>query len=608
LWQLWQAAVEEFLTAHSELDGLVLAFYDGNPIGCGCADCADYSYGSRYRDAVMRTNEVVERHGKKLIVFDWLPGALSARPGYASFWDASREYIDAHPNITMASWETAGDFCMGHPPNPEIGRYRNQIAGFQLWPEYRGWGKVPDWMVRHMADRVRHFKPKRLQGYFAVEGNLDDRINSVNFHAYGELCWNPDAEPSAIERAYCEKVFGQNGSALAPVLARSWDCKKDYLYVHDVKFNGHSHLEYDLKTWESVYVRYDSGAFFPDLEKRLQLSAESVASILAQKDRGVSTAREMAGAFRAITGGFSEPDRELIGNQLRYNLEYSRLWRGFTKAFFSLKYLNAKESVIDASERSRVVGDVKAGAEEMAEAYAALPKVPSEGKRAYYEQGFPWSSPDLEGLIDDLSSAAGLCRRTESGKDVLVVGGGLSSQFLEHLFLPHDRTDDPRALEGLENRKVVVIDRYATSLIDRSAGRLIDFLEHGGAVLLNDPDCQMFDASKLPGSVRFNVCQYRTAKVIDRNHPVTKSFRDVGVSPIHYFGSTSAYMEEAAFNPGLRQYGVCDHGWSVLTYPGMYFERRIGAGTMIVNLLSQNRSVYLRSLAYLAGLANRPAG
>jgi len=33
----------------------------------------------------------------------------------------------------------------------------------------------------------------------------------------------------------------------------------------------------------------------------------------------------------------------------------------------------------------------------------------------------------------------------------------------------------------------------------------------------------------------------------------------------------------------------------------MLFERKIGAGTMIVNLVSQNRTIYLRSLAYLGG-------
>ncbi|HET6485813.1 MAG TPA: hypothetical protein VFH83_05310, partial [Spirochaetia bacterium] len=63
--------------------------------------------------------------------------------------------------------------------------------------------------------------------------------------------------------------------------------------------------------------------------------------------------------------------------------------------------------------------------------------------------------------------------------------------------------------------------------------------------------------------------------------------------------TTSAYMEETGFTPGLRQYGVCDDTWSVLTYPGMLFERKVGGGRLLINLLSQNRSIYLRCLAYL---------
>ena len=602
LWTLWQAAVDEFLSVHQDLAGLVLAFYDGNQMGCGCPKCAGYSYGDRFRDALERTNEVVRRHKKKMLVYDWLPGALSARPGYGSFWDASRDYIDANENITVATWETAGDFCMGHPPNPEIGRYKRQIAGFQLWPEYRGWGKVPDWMVGHMSERVRFFGQKKLQGYFAVEGNFNDRVNAVNFDAYGELCWNPGADPRRIEEAYCERVYGKESTALAQILAKSFECKKDYLYVHDVKFNGHSHIEYDLRTWEAVYVRYDSGVFFPDLENRLMVSKESIAGILAEKDRGVSIAAEMLRDFRGIMNRLSQPDQELIGSQLVRNLHYGRLWRGFTRAFFNLKYLSADDTGIKVAERREVLADLEAGCKEMKDAYSMLPKVPPIGKRAYYEQGYPWSSPDLQELIGDLESAREIHRGIETRHDLLIIGGGFSSHYLRHLFLPYELAEESSSPIGLARRKAVIIDRYGTPFFNRNASELTDYLEGGGVILLNDPDCQTLDATALPGFARFNVCQYRTAKVIERSHPILKGYKDVGPNPIHYFGSTSAYMEgEISLNPGLRQYGVGDNGWSALTNPGMFFERQVGKGTLIINLLSQNRSIYLRTIAYLLG-------
>lgn len=102
------------------------------------------------------------------------------------------------------------------------------------------------------------------------------------------------------------------------------------------------------------------------------------------------------------------------------------------------------------------------------------------------------------------------------------------------------------------------------------------------------------------------MCQYFKAKVIERAHPILTGYRDIGPTPINYFGSTSAYMEgEAGFTPGLHQYGAADAGWSVLTYPGMIFERRVGKGTLMIDLITQNRTVYLRTLAYLLSGAAR---
>ena len=40
------------------------------------------------------------------------------------------------------------------------------------------------------------------------------------------------------------------------------------------------------------------------------------------------------------------------------------------------------------------------------------------------------------------------------------------------------------------------------------------------------------------------------ARLIERSHSIMKGYKDVGPNPIHYFGSTSAYMEgEIGFDP-----------------------------------------------------------
>jgi hypothetical protein len=594
LWKLWQYALNEFFDLHPEIDGLVMAFYDGNQLGCGCSKCQNYEYADRYIDAIKYTNVVLTQRGKKMILFDWLPGGLQRRPGYDFFWKNLRNFVEGAPNITVATWETEGDFMMTHPPHPHIGDYPNQIPGFQLWPEYRGWGKVPDWMVGHMSERLNEFKNKPgITGFYAIEGNLDDRINAINFEAFGALTWDSSRKPEEIEVEYCKREFGAEAAPLAGILRKCYEARCLYLHVNDVKFNGHSHLEYDLRTWEEVYVKYD-GFFFDKMEERLDANPQNISKIMSDMNRAVAISEEMLDELNGLKGKLSENDFTLVCRKLLWNLNYAKLWRGFARAFFHLKSLR-KEGRL---QEHHVSGEIIAGAEEMKDAYSFLPtNLQQYGEGVYYDSGYPWSSPDLTSLIGQLRVAGELVSKVTKAEDIVVFGTGEAADFFDQLFIPYRVVEeyDP----SIENCKVLIIDRSATSRFNKNWDKIVTALERGVKVLLDNPNRNFLAVDKLPGRIQLNVCQYASAKVIDRSHPVTRGKKELAPEPIFYFGATSAYLESKQFTPGIKSYAAADNTWKPLTYPGMLLEKSVGKGALFLNLIPENRDLYLKIVNYL---------
>ncbi len=596
LWEIWEDALHEFLQVHPQLDGLVMSFYDGNQIGCGCAKCKDYAYSDRYIDIVKRVNRVAQCYNKKLLLYDWLPGALSANPGYEVFWKNLREYAEDYPNLIVSCFETAGDFFPPHGPHPRVGDYPKHVPSFQLWPEYRGWGRVPDWMVNHLSRRVKYFRDKGAYGFAAIEGRLDDRMNAVNFDALGKLMWDSEADPVEIGHFYCERVFGEGTAPLADVLEQSFEAKCKYLYVNGIKFNAHSNIEYDLRTFEEVYVRYDSAPFYPDREERLSITSQNIRRILEEKDDAVAISERMLEDFSSIEERLSDSDSEMLRRHLQWNLEYAKLFRGFTRCFFNLKLFADQLASAAVADKS-VADEVLSGAMEMGLQYALLPGSPQYGDYVYYDEGFPWSCPDLSSLIDQLKTAASILRKLESVSDITVLGQGESADALRQLFIPFTSTYD--ISEAVRSAKVLVIDRGVTGLASAHMDLLLEYVAKGGGLFFHNPDIRNLDAAALPGKVSFNVCQYSSVKVIEPGHPLVGSRLDLGPEPIFYFGSTSAYLTATEFNPGIRSYAAADNTYRTITYPGVLFEREIESGRILFDMIPENRELYIRGIDYL---------
>ncbi len=229
--------------------------YDGYPLGCGCERCQDYAYYDRFRDQVNWVYEVaVQKHHKKLWLWTWVCGTNSVLPGYEHYYGWVKEFAEANPkSVYISSFATEADFLITHRPNPVIGsRGPNDMGMVLLWPEYRGDGVVPAWLLNWMETNLPLL---RLQGACGFAGTdtisskrEQDLIQSAENYALSEMMWDHSvtAEQAALE--YCERKFGPQAAALiAPALLQSGSAITKTLFLPDgIRFSGHSHIENDL--------------------------------------------------------------------------------------------------------------------------------------------------------------------------------------------------------------------------------------------------------------------------------------------------------------------------------------------------------------------------
>ena len=58
-------------------------------------------------------------------------------------------------------------------------------------------------------------------------------------------------------------------------------------------------------------------------------------------------------------------------------------------------------------------------------------------------------------------------------------------------------------------------------------------------------------------------------------------------------------LEAARFSPFIKSFVAVSSPWTTLTYPPVLAETAWGSGRVLIDLIPENRTVLLRSLAYL---------
>lgn len=621
--RLYASIVEEFLTAHSQADGIVLGVgYDGYPLGCGCKKCQDYTYADRFRDQIMLVYDIaVQKYGKKLWIWTWVVGGASSIPGYHHYYGWVKDFAETNPeSVILTSFATEGDFNITHRLNPVIGTRGPQDMGSVLiWPEYRGDGSVPAWLVDWMATSFPAYRAQGARGFLATDlrphQREKDLIQGAEFYAFGELTWNGRKTAGQVALEYCRDKFGEQAAPIiAPALRKSSEVIAKTLYLPTgPRFSGHSHIENDLRVMWDVYTLYDSAPFFLTDEQRrdifqagppyqpkieqalpgLAITSENIGRIIQDKDSAVASASWMIAQVE-LARPYLNPDiYEQLLTRFEWLMNYARLFRGLARAFFHLRLANPADGM-----------QVIAGAEEMA---AAMNMLPQTGLPLPFDidpqfGGYPWMVTPPGELINSLKAAGELLSNGVLNKPIAVLGCEEAAAAFDSIYLPYERLLDLQA--NFSGYSAVVVGLALMKELDRHGSNLATYIQEGGKALLYNPteNWECLPVQWLPGQVQSWVCNHPDVMVIQPGHPVLSGYVKLKAEPITRFQATSAQVLEAArSSPFIKSFVVVSNDWTALTHPTALAETIWGKGCLMIDLIPENRTILLRSLAYLTG-------
>jgi hypothetical protein len=620
--QLFSAIVDDFMEAHPNLDGLCLSLgYDLYPFGCGCELCRDMSYHDRFRDQVQLVYDVVvSKFHKKLWLWTWVTGGSSAIPGYDHYYGWVKDFAQANPeNVILTSFATEGDFNLTHRPNPVIGRRGpKDLGAVLLWPEYRGDGVVPSWLVDWMANALPALRAQGASGFMGVDTRPEKRVKDVvqagEYYALSEFSWYPEKSAEQVAIEYCREVFGEQAAPLvAAALRKSGEVIGNMLYLPTgQRFSGHSHIENDLRIMWDVYTLYDSAPFFLSEEQRQQiiqsgppyfpkieaassglaLTDENIAAILHAKDQAVLEAGWMLAQIDQARSFLEPANYEQLHSRIDWLVNYARLFRGLAHAFFFLR----RGQIADASQ-------VRSGAEEMA---TALDLLPQTGLPLPYDifghfGNYPWMINPPHALIQDLLATGELMAAGIARHPVGILGCEEAAAALDSLYIPYQRCTGFE--DDLDHFSVIVVGSGFTANLLKDGDKLAAYIKSGGGVLLYNPteNWEALPLAWLPGKVQVWMCNHPAVRVTQPAHPIVYGYQDLSAQPIKRFEATSAGARGVLRHaPFIKSFVAVSDDWRTLTFPPVLAETAWGQGRLVIDLIPENRTILLRSLAYLA--------
>lgn len=424
-WKIWHAVVEEVLEMYPGADGLFLEImYDGYGIYCQCDKCRDVGlneFPAEIRKAVLETYEVLKKHDKKLLYHLWTSNSKPRKgrsqgshtglpwflPGDRSEW-VFRQVIEwTPPEIEFAKMDTWGDHVPTAPMDPIIGKSGKHplTVVFQVAGEYRGFNKVPSSMVQYLKDRMSVCAQLGVSGVLVVAGGWvdpyylfwKDIINGVNFEAFARLAWNVKLPVDEIWGSWTEKIYGSKAAPkVVAALKMSQSVIEKSLAIKGLNFNDHSGYSSSIaRTWE---VSWDwSNYWYPDSHERFGITPKNIEEVIAEKEDGLKTVREMLSIVDEAKTHLQEQHYNELKERTEWLLHYATIQRYLSEVYFRMLYLEeiAKKGEMDEGQ----LGKIDRAINGITEAHAKLPKsakvesyylkIPEEGRFPAYP-AYPW--------------------------------------------------------------------------------------------------------------------------------------------------------------------------------------------------------------------------
>ena len=338
-----------------EVAGVVVCLWDDYGLNCVCGRCSANGFagnwGRQVAFAVKAWEDALKPLKKKLIVRTWSSGASHwlgeewvHAPGYGgpsgeplSVWgEAMRK---AGKGVLFQTKVYNAD-CQPDPPFSALLAVapRRDIAEWQITGQTVGRQYLPASVV---AQTVRQFA--RVKDLISPEGGvmlyagtykrdgyaaLSDRLNSVNYHVWRQLSWNPDEDTEVLWREWAEPLYGKNWKCVVTAMKASEKASVASFSPLGLGAPTESVFAKNVERRESL-LRYTNRYFLPEGKASLEPTEANVARVVAEKDAACAALdAALAGIGKGV---LSEADLERFG-WLRAHLAASReldanLWR-----------------------------------------------------------------------------------------------------------------------------------------------------------------------------------------------------------------------------------------------------------------------------------------
>ena len=164
----------------------------------------------------------------------------------------------------------------------------------------------------------------KRDGYAA----LSDRLNSVNYHVWRQLSWDPNEDTEALWREWAEPLYGKDWKCVVTAMKASEKASVVSFSPLGLGAPTESVFAKNVERRESL-LRYTNRYFLPEGKASLEPTEANVERVVAEKDAAIATLdAALAGIGKGV---LSDADLERFG-WLRSHLAASReldanLWR-----------------------------------------------------------------------------------------------------------------------------------------------------------------------------------------------------------------------------------------------------------------------------------------
>ena len=354
-----------------EVAGVVVCLWDDYGLNCICDRCKANgiagNWGRQVAFAVTAWEKALKPLKKKLVVRTWSSGASHwlgeewvHAPGYGgpsgeplSVWgEAMRK---AGKGVLFQTKVYNAD-CQPDPPFSALLPVapRREIAEWQITGQTVGLQYLPASVVDQTARQMRRVAElvspdggvMLYAGTYKRDGYraLSDDLNSVNYHVWRQLSWNPNDDVEALWREWAVPRHGKDAEAVIAAMKATERASVAAFSPLGLGAPTESFFAGSVERRESL-LRYTNRFFLPEGIAALAPTKENIARVVKEKNDAL-----------AALAGRDDPIAPQRFDWLRAQLVVTRALDGALWRYFYLREL-AKNGRTDADVLSEIDAD-----------------------------------------------------------------------------------------------------------------------------------------------------------------------------------------------------------------------------------------------------------